>query len=209
MGITDKQIQILGVAEELFAAKGYEGTSVRDIAEAAGINVAMISYYFGSKEKLMETLFEQRTFRVRLRIEELLKDDTLDPLAKVYLLVDDYIARLTTSEQFHKIMVCEMIVNKSPFITRIVAELKRKNTEVISLLIKDGQEKRVFRKDVDVMMMMSTMFGTITQILIGKEHYREINGLGSMSDAAFREELTARLAKHIKTVFKALLTYEV
>ncbi|HNO01068.1 MAG TPA: TetR family transcriptional regulator, partial [Chitinophagaceae bacterium] len=40
-------------AEKLFAEKGYNGTSVRDIAEKAGINLAMVSYYFGSKEKLL------------------------------------------------------------------------------------------------------------------------------------------------------------
>ncbi len=48
---TDKQIHILDIAEELIAKKGYEGTSVRDICSKANINVAMISYYFGSKEK--------------------------------------------------------------------------------------------------------------------------------------------------------------
>ena len=41
-------------AEELFAEKGFSGTSVRDIADAADVNVAMISYYFGSKEKMLE-----------------------------------------------------------------------------------------------------------------------------------------------------------
>ena len=50
---TDKQIHILDVAEELIAKKGFEGTSVRDISTKAQINVAMISYYFGSKEKMI------------------------------------------------------------------------------------------------------------------------------------------------------------
>jgi AcrR family transcriptional regulator len=54
MEFTDKQIQIIDIAERLFAERGFDGTSVRDIADEAGINVAMISYYFGSKEKLME-----------------------------------------------------------------------------------------------------------------------------------------------------------
>ncbi len=47
-------------AELLFSQKGFDGTSVRDIAEAAGINTAMISYYFGSKEKLMEEILKER-----------------------------------------------------------------------------------------------------------------------------------------------------
>ncbi len=51
----------MNAAEKLFAVNGFDGTSVRDIAQEAGVNVAMISYYFGSKEKLMEAVFEQKT----------------------------------------------------------------------------------------------------------------------------------------------------
>ncbi|HNP53387.1 MAG TPA: TetR family transcriptional regulator [Ferruginibacter sp.] len=50
--MSDKRQHIIENAEILFADKGFEGTSVRDIAKQAGVNLAMISYYFGSKEKL-------------------------------------------------------------------------------------------------------------------------------------------------------------
>ncbi len=62
---TDKQIHILEVAEKLIAKKGFEGTSVRDISSAANINVAMISYYFGSKEKMMSYLYQYRVRKAR------------------------------------------------------------------------------------------------------------------------------------------------
>ena len=41
--------QIIDVATELFAKDGYNGTSVRDIASEANVNVAAINYHFGSK----------------------------------------------------------------------------------------------------------------------------------------------------------------
>ncbi|WP_431212540.1 TetR family transcriptional regulator [Puia sp. P3] len=56
--MSDKREHILTSAEKLFAEKGFDGTSVRDIAQLAGVNLAMISYYFGSKEKLLEALIE-------------------------------------------------------------------------------------------------------------------------------------------------------
>ena len=43
MEYNEKQIQIMEAAEELFAEQGFAGTSVRDIAEKAGVNLAMIS----------------------------------------------------------------------------------------------------------------------------------------------------------------------
>lgn len=67
---TEKQTKILDVAEELIAKKGYDGTSVRDICTKANINVAMISYYFGSKEKMMSYLYQYRVQRTKESFSE-------------------------------------------------------------------------------------------------------------------------------------------
>lgn len=67
---TEKQTKILDVAEELIAKKGFDGTSVRDICAKAGINVAMISYYFGSKEKMMSYLYQYRVQRTKESFSE-------------------------------------------------------------------------------------------------------------------------------------------
>lgn len=50
----NKKNNILAQAVQLFSQKGYEGVSVREIAEASDCNLAAISYYFGGKEKLYE-----------------------------------------------------------------------------------------------------------------------------------------------------------
>jgi AcrR family transcriptional regulator len=51
-GQEDARGRLIDSAIELFAKKGYEGTSVRDLATAAGVNVAAVSYHFGSKDAL-------------------------------------------------------------------------------------------------------------------------------------------------------------
>lgn len=50
--------KILKSAEELFSSKGFDGTSVREIAELAGVNKALIFYYFKSKEEILQCLFD-------------------------------------------------------------------------------------------------------------------------------------------------------
>ncbi len=50
--LTDIKQKIVDSATVLFAEKSYEGASVRDIASHCGVNIAMISYYFGGKEGL-------------------------------------------------------------------------------------------------------------------------------------------------------------
>ena len=53
--------QIVRAAEQLFAARGFDGVSVREIAAAAGNgNNSAVKYHFGSKEQLAQTIFESR-----------------------------------------------------------------------------------------------------------------------------------------------------
>lgn len=205
---SEKQLQIIETAERLFSKKGFDGTSVRDIAEEAGINVAMISYYFGSKEKLMEALFEVKIGRVQMRVEALLKDDSITPIQKVNTLIDEHIERVMLSQQFYRIMICEQVSNTNPAILQKVKQLKQRNAELISELIKDGQKKGDFKKKVDVVLMLNTMIGTVWQAIVSKEHYREFTNSEHISDEEYESQLKKRLSIHIKTLFKAILTNE-
>jgi len=52
--------RILGAAETLFAQRGFDGASLRQLTSAAGVNLAAVNYHFGSKEKLVEQVFRRR-----------------------------------------------------------------------------------------------------------------------------------------------------
>jgi len=56
----DTRERILDVAERLFMAHGYEGTSMRMITSAAEVNLAAVNYHFGSKEALLREVFRRR-----------------------------------------------------------------------------------------------------------------------------------------------------
>ena len=66
----DPQVRgrIVKAAQQLFAARGYSGTAIRDIAGAAGVNGAMIHYYFGSKEGLYHTIIETAAAEIRAKL---------------------------------------------------------------------------------------------------------------------------------------------
>ncbi len=75
--MTEKELEskerIISVSRILFAEKGFEGTTVRDIATAAEVNVASVNYYFSSKEKLFEEVlsvaYEQCSIEVARMFE--------------------------------------------------------------------------------------------------------------------------------------------
>lgn len=63
--------QILTTAARLFATHGFDGTGVRRIAKEAGVNIAMVNYYFGGKTGILREIFTQffDTFRTRMAEE--------------------------------------------------------------------------------------------------------------------------------------------
>lgn len=52
--------RILDAAEELFAAHGFHGASMRDVAEAMGCGIALVTYHFGTKDVLFSTVIKRR-----------------------------------------------------------------------------------------------------------------------------------------------------
>ncbi len=205
---SDKQMRIMEAAEELFAEKGFDGTSVRDIAEEAGVNLAMISYYFGSKEKLMESLFKYRGESIKLQLENMIENKELSSLQKVYAMIDNYIDRIMKQQCFHKILSRIQMVELKGITTQLIHELKRTNQELVKKLIQEGQRRGEFKKNIDVPLMMATLVGTTSHLVTTQHYYRKLNNLESLPDEEFEKLIKKKLSHHLKLVFKAILTYE-
>jgi AcrR family transcriptional regulator len=52
--------KLMDAAERLFARRGFHGTSLRDITRAAGVDLALVNYHFGSKKQLLTSVLERR-----------------------------------------------------------------------------------------------------------------------------------------------------
>jgi AcrR family transcriptional regulator len=207
MSYTDKQLQIMKVAEDLFSTNGYDGTSVRQIADTAGVNLAMISYYFGSKEKLIEAIVESKTELVRMKIDQLLHDTTKTSLEKMYELIDDYVTRLICNGSMTRLMLNDHVLQQNPSIQQSLINLKKKNAKAIQELIRQGQENKEFVEDIDVVLMMATLVGTITHCLSSKTFYLQFHNVKIAKKEA-DGFLTKVLSNHLKGLFKLLLTHE-
>lgn len=201
---SDKREHILNVAEELFAEKGFDGTSVRDIAQLAGVNLAMISYYFGSKEKLLESLIELRAGYAYGILDELNKDETLSPWDKIDRLVDFYVDRIVHNMRFHTIMWQESSARSEEIKSRTIA-IKLRNLEQIVKIIADGQQKKLFRQ-VDIPMTVGTIMGTITYYTHNKAYSCTTLALNEdINDEQYLQRLSTRLKAHLKHLLRAHL----
>jgi AcrR family transcriptional regulator len=208
MEAKNKKSHILESAEKLFAVKGFEASTVRDIADEAGVNLAMISYYFGSKEKMMESLFEERMINTKLKVQQLLSNEHISPFGKVDIMLDEYIKKVIENESFYRILLCEQVMKKNPQIIKMLRALKMEYAAMFTELVKEGQKKKVFKKNVDVVLALNTMTGTVTQIIINKEYYFEFNNQENMNEVDSKNYLHGKLFDHLKNIFKTILGYE-
>lgn len=208
MEYNEKQLQIMDASETLFAEQGFNGTSVRDISEKANVNLAMVSYYFGSKEKLLEAIFQYRGEIMKMKLEAIIQKPGLSSLEKVYLMIDHYIDKVMHQQSFHRILVREQVLNSSGPIADLIMQMKRTNYDLVSKLVQEGQKKGEFKKNIDIPMMISTMIGTANHLITSKHYYKELSKLQTLSEEELQKHLHKKLSQHIKQLFKIILTHE-
>jgi AcrR family transcriptional regulator len=105
---TSTEEKIKEAARKVFMQKGYSATRTRDIAEEAGINLALLNYYFRSKERLFQQVMQekmQQFFGVLLKI---VNDPSTKLDTKVELIVSNYIDVLTENPELPLFVLSEM-----------------------------------------------------------------------------------------------------
>ena len=200
----ENQLEILQVAEQLFAEEGFDGTSVRDIAKKANVNVAMISYYFGSKEKMLEALVLNRISDMRLQLESLYHEN-IPPFAKVDKMVELYISRINKNRCIYQIIHFEFSTKKRELNFDSFTEMKQNNLETFKKIIREGQDTGEFQQDINMELLPPIIMGTYFQFHMNKPLYMKIFDL--KTEAEYENYITTTLTQHIQKTIKALLVY--
>jgi AcrR family transcriptional regulator len=203
---SDKQLSIIRAAEELFAKNGFDGTSVRDIAQHANVNVAMISYYFGSKEALFESIVTNRMASSGMMLESLLIDEKLTPWEKMKTVIDTYVDRIMEHPFYHKIIMRQQLANMSKGLDSPIVRIKLRNMSIIKKIIQEGIKKKMFIKNVDVPLLYATLFGVFHQVINNESFYRHLWNMEDLSEDAFKLQVGKKMKIHLKYLLQSALT---
>ena len=196
----DKKEAILIEAEKLFSEQDFDAVSVRDLAKAANVNVAMISYYFGSKEKLFEALIIRR-IESSMNILRSLMSPGMSGYQKMEQVIDYYIDKLINNRNVHKMINRELSSNNRPHLREMIMGKMRSNREFIKGLMEEGIKNGEFKPDMDIDMTIMNFFATI-QHTVGASYY-SCDMFDKKTDAElFTPEFTGRLKKYFKETFK-------
>jgi AcrR family transcriptional regulator len=199
----DKKDQIIKAAIDLFAEKGFEGTSIRELAASADVNLAMVNYYFGSKEKLFEAMVEQKANSTLAQLEEIEKS-AAGEMEKIEAIIESYVDRFINHHKFNRVMHHELMLRQREALHENIAALFARNRNIMKRIIESGVKKKLFKK-VDPELTMATMVGTINQVLLSKPMCTLLVEKGQdfdpYTDAAFKK----RLLTHLKQLMRSHL----
>lgn len=143
---TSTEQRILQAARKVFVTRGMDGARMQDIANEAGINKALLHYYFRSKEQLFETIFQAVSGRFIPQLNQLLQAE-VDFYQKIEKVCDAYISMAIENpfmpifvlsevnrqpDTFLKKMFGGQLPNLEPFAKQLQLEIKKGNVKKIS-----------------------------------------------------------------------------
>lgn len=117
--------KILEAARKIFLEKGMAGARMQDIAEEAGMNKALLHYYFTSKEMLFEQVFQEVSLRFIPRLNEVLESE-LPLFEKIETVCEEYITMLTSNHYMPLFVLNELNKQPDEFLKRMWGNQKPK-----------------------------------------------------------------------------------
>ena len=134
MDLTTEE-KIIEAARTIFTQKGFSATRTRDIAEEAGINLALLNYYFRSKKNLFRIIIEEKFDELFGMIGPILSDANVSLEEKIETLVSNYTDLLLANEDLPFFVLSELKSNE------YILEKVKKNARMISQPVIENQLK--------------------------------------------------------------------
>ena len=200
----DKREIIILTATDLFGQKGFEGTSVREIATGAEVNPAMINYYFGSKEKLFESVVEYKAAFLKGVFAELVNNTSITQIEKLYVVIDSYIDRMFQSPQFHHLLHRELSLECRPQMKDAVSDILLRNFVSVKKIIQEGIDTGEF-KQVDTELTIASLIGTINHLLLSETMCRKILQKNKDFNPYQSRKLKERISEYLKQLMNSHL----
>ena len=137
--------KILDAAQNVFMKKGMDGSRMQEIADEAGINKALLHYYFRTKQKLFEAIFKQLIKKAFPSIKELIFS-TIPIEEKIGIFVDKYLNLLIKNPYLPMFILKE--INRDPqFLASVIKGQGANPDEVLKVFEKEMEKGTIRRMD--------------------------------------------------------------
>lgn len=184
----DARTALLNAAKKVFASKGYDGTTVKDLADEAGLNVSLVSYHFGGKEGLYRSCLTGFAEARIESMERLLKTPETSEEFKLRLRL---FAEEMTDVHIKDPDICTIVHRDIEYSSPIAAEIFKgvffRLFLVLVGFLKSAEAKGLIHIDHDPELLTSIVFGSLMDGL-KSDRKRALLGKGSIRDQTFRDQ---------------------
>ncbi|MGZ5278523.1 MAG: TetR/AcrR family transcriptional regulator [Pseudobdellovibrionaceae bacterium] len=154
--------RLIDAATKLFSEHGLDGTSTRDIAKAADLNISLISYYFGGKEGLYKTVIHEFAVEMKRQSELILANVDLQNLDResfqktMRILIEQMIPLKFHSREIHSLLQREMM-SGLPHSKEVYENVFAKILDTIVGIYQAGQKKGFVKKELNAYIVFFSM----------------------------------------------------
>ena len=139
-----RQREIAGTALRLFRARGYHATSVRQIAEAAGLSVGSLFNYFRSKEQVLQLIYEHAQVLIEEALDQVMRELGPDPEAALRHALDRYVGVLD-QHQDHVALLYQEFKSLDGRAKRQIIDRERRIMATFERILEAGVRQKKFR----------------------------------------------------------------
>ena len=166
--IQDAKEKLLTAATRLFAEKGFAGVSIRQLTEAAGVNSAMISYYYGGKEGLYEAVLTTQYERLLTKSEAVA---ALEAPVKEKIRQYAEVIRLThTADQpLMARLIQGELTSPTACMEKVVRNYASRIVRIVGGILQEGIDSGEMRTDIPLNYATMALAGMINFFFILRE----------------------------------------
>lgn len=188
--------KIKEAARQVFTRKGYAATRTRDIAEEAGINLALLNYYFRSKEKLFQEVMAEKVMQLFGVIAPVLNDSASTLEAKLDKIVTSYIDMLQQHPDLPLFVLSEIRNNTGNFVSKMNLDKLLKRSSFL-------QQLAVKRPDINPFHFLLNILGMTVFPFIAQPVFQAVAVADEQQFALMMEERKKLIPVWIKAMLKA------
>lgn len=188
--------KIKEAARKVFSKKGYAATRTRDIAEEAGINLALVNYYFRSKDKLFNEIMHEKVYQLFGTIVPILVNPSLSLDLKISIVADSYIDMLIENPDLPLMVLSEMKNNPEGFGMKLQLSPLHKD----SSLVKQIHERN---PDVNPMQFILSILGMIIFPFVARPVFATMSGMNKEEFIALMKERKSYINKWVDALLNA------
>jgi TetR/AcrR family transcriptional regulator len=193
--------QILAAAKSVFMEKGMAGSRMQEIADKAGINKAMLHYYFRSKEKLFEAIFSEALGNFFPKINDLIDSD-IPLFDKIRVFIASYMDLLSKNPYLPAFVIHEVNRDQKWFVNFIFSQPVKPNPEKLLIQVM-AEVKAGHIIPINPLQLMVNMFSLCIFPFLARPMITGIFGMDDKMYHQFIEQRKKETAEFIINAIKA------